>query len=46
VPVPYPRIDDDLAAEVLCAIGATRADPVESVVQRFRSWLPAGSTAK
>lgn len=46
MPVSYPEIDDSLAGEVLETIGAERADPVETIVHRFRSWLPAGSTAK
>ncbi len=41
-----PAVDDDLAEEVFGAIGADRDDPVEAVVDRFRGWLPAGSTAK
>lgn len=44
--MPYPVIDDTLAAEVLEAAGATPDDDVETVVTRLRSWLPAGSTAK
>lgn len=42
----YPRIDDALAREVLDAIGVSPDDDVESVTRRFRTWLPAGSTAK
>lgn len=42
----YPSIDDRLADEVLAAVGASRHDDVESVVDAFRGWLPAGSTAK
>lgn len=44
--MPYPWIDDALAAEVLRAIGADRAEAVETIVHNYRSWLPAGSTAK
>lgn len=42
----YPSVSDDLANDVLVAIGAGRDDDVEDVVRAFRSWLPAGSTAK
>jgi hypothetical protein len=42
----YPRIDDDLAAEVHAALGVARHDSVEAVTTAFRGWLPAGSTAK
>lgn len=44
--MPYPAIDDALAAEVLATVGAAADDPVESVAARLRAWLPAGSTAK
>lgn len=44
--MPYPSIDPDLAADVRAAVGVDRDDPVEVVVHRVRSWLPAGSTAK
>lgn len=44
--VRYPSIDRALAHDVLRAIGAESSDPVEVVVSRFRSWMPAGSTAK
>jgi hypothetical protein len=42
----YPCLDDDLAGDVLAAVGARSDDDVEELVQAFRSWLPAGSTAK
>lgn len=42
----YPRVDDALASEVLSAIGATSNDDLETLVHRFRSWVPMGSTAK
>ncbi len=42
----YPLVDEGLAVAVLTAIGATSDDDVETVVARFRGWLPAGSTAK
>lgn len=42
----YPLVDDALADDVLAAIGARRDDDVERVVQAFRGWMPAGSTAK
>ena len=42
----YPMVDDDLADDVLAAIGAARDHDVETVTTRFHGWLPAGSTAK
>ena len=39
-------MDGALAEDVLAAIGADPGDDVETIVHRFRSWLPAGSTAK
>lgn len=39
-------VDDALTREVLGAIGADPGEPVETIVRRFRGWLPAGSTAK
>lgn len=42
----YPSVDDHLAGDVLAAIGASSDDDVEVIVHAFRSWLPAGSTAK
>ncbi|WP_436793001.1 hypothetical protein [Actinospongicola halichondriae] len=39
-------IDDSLVADVLRAIGVERNADVEQVVDAFRGWLPAGSTAK
>ena len=42
----YPLVDDDLAAEVLRALGVSAADGVETITGAFRAWLPAGSTAK
>lgn len=40
------EIDDDLARAVWSAIGCEPAAEVEDVVDRFRRWLPMGSTAK
>ena len=42
----YPSIDDQLASEVFAAVGAGPHDGVETITRAFRSWLPAGSTAK
>lgn len=42
----YPSVDDQLASDVLAAIGARPDDDVEAITRCFRSWLPAGSTAK
>lgn len=42
----YPSVDDQLARDVFAAIGADPGDGVEAVTRGFRSWLPAGSTAK
>ena len=42
----YPLVDESLAREVLAAIGAAPDDDVEAITDRFRAWLPAGSTAK
>ncbi|MGK2930652.1 MAG: hypothetical protein ACSLFO_13870 [Acidimicrobiales bacterium] len=42
----FPSVDDALAADVLTAIGSDRSAGLESVVDAFRAWFPAGSTAK
>lgn len=42
----WPLIDDSLAADVLGAIGVDRGASIETVVDAFRAWIPAGSTAK
>lgn len=42
----YPSVDDELAQQVMAAIGAAPDDDVETLVRSLRSWLPAGSTAK
>lgn len=40
------RIDSELQDAVATAIGVRAGDGVEQVVDRFRHWLPMGSTAK
>lgn len=40
------RIDDDLARTVADVLDLTSDASVETVTSAFRSWLPAGSTAK
>lgn len=42
----FPTVDDDLASDVLKAIRRDRNDSVEQIVEAFRAWMPAGSTAK
>ncbi len=42
----YPRISDGLVDDVIRAIGVQRSADVERVVDAFRGWMPAGSTAK
>lgn len=42
----YPYVDDRLASDAFAAMGASRDDGVETIAAAFRSWLPAGSTAK
>ena len=41
-----PTIDDDLADDVFRVLGVDRSAPVEALVDAYRGWLPAGSTAK
>lgn len=42
----YPTIDDGLADDVFRRLGVTRSTSTEGIVDAFRGWLPAGSTAK
>ena len=42
----YPYLDEGLVDEVLAALGVDRGSALEAVVDAFRGWLPAGSTAK
>lgn len=44
--MPYPLVDDALAADVAAAAGVDLAADVETVVAGLRAWLPSGSTAK
>lgn len=44
--VAYPTIDDGLADDVFRRLGVTRSSSTEAIVDAFRGWLPAGSTAK
>lgn len=43
--MPYPEVDDHLAADVRRAVGDP-GDDVAELVLALRRWLPAGSTAK
>jgi hypothetical protein len=42
----YPFVDDQLSSDAFAAMEVAPSDGVETITAAFRSWLPAGSTAK